>query len=54
MDGKNPEGPEGGGEGKGMWCGDGAGLGSSPGEFKATAEELVWRRRKTKGRRRER
>lgn len=33
-----------------MWCEDGAELGSSPREFKATAEELVWRRRKTKGR----
>lgn len=34
-----------------MRCGDGAGLGSSSGELKATAEELVWRRRKTKDRR---
>lgn len=34
-----------------MWCEDGAELGSGPREFKATAEELVWRRRKTKGRR---
>lgn len=33
-----------------MWCEDGAELGSSPRELKATAEELVWRRRKTKGR----
>lgn len=48
MDGKNREGP--GGEGEGMWCGAGAGLGSSPRELKATAEELVWNRRKTKGR----
>lgn len=48
MDGKNREGP--GGEGEGMWRGAGAGLGSSPRELKATAEELVWNRRKTKGR----
>lgn len=33
-----------------MWCESGAELGSSPGELKATEEELVWRRRKTKGR----
>lgn len=33
-----------------MWCVEGAELDSSPGELKATAEELVWRRRKTKGR----
>lgn len=32
-----------------MWCESGVELGSSPGELKATAEELVWRRRKTKG-----
>lgn len=32
-----------------MCCEGGAELGSSPGELKATAEELVWRR-KTKGR----
>ena len=39
----------GGGEGEeSMWCEDGAELGSSPREFKATAEELVWRRKKTK------
>lgn len=25
-------------------------MGSSPGALKATAEELVWKRRKTKGR----
>lgn len=50
MDGENTEGPGGGREGEGIWCGDGAGLGSSPGELKATAEELVWKRRKTKGR----
>lgn len=55
MDGKKTEGPgaEGGGGGGGegsMWCEDGAELGSGPREFKATAEELVWRRRKTKGR----
>lgn len=31
-----------------MWCEDGAELGGSPREFKATEEELVWRRRKTK------
>lgn len=33
-----------------MCCEDEAELGSSPREFKATEEELVWRRRKTKGR----
>lgn len=37
-----------------MWCEDGAELGSSPREFKATAEELVWRRKKTKERGEER
>lgn len=37
-----------------MWCGDGAELGSSLGELKATAEELVWRRKtKDRGERRE-
>lgn len=50
MDGKNREGPGGRGEAEGMWHGDGAGLGSSPRELKATAEELVWKRRKTRGR----
>ena len=45
----------GGGEGEeSMWCEDGAELGSSPREFKATAEELVWRRKKTKERGEER
>lgn len=33
-----------------MWSERGAELGSSPWELKATAEELVWRQRKTKGR----
>lgn len=36
-----------------MWCEDGAELDGSPREFKATEEELVWRR-KTKGRGRKR
>lgn len=53
MDGKNTEGPGGGGEGEGsVWGEDGAELGNS--EFKATVEELVWKRRKTKGRERKR
>lgn len=33
-----------------MWCGDGVELGSSFGVFKVIVEELVWKRRKIKGR----
>lgn len=54
VDGRNTEGTKGGEPaGGGVWRGDGAELGSTPRELKATAEELVCRRRKTKAERRE-
>lgn len=55
VDGRNTEGTKGGEPaGGGVWRGDGAELGSTPRELKATAEELVCRRRKTKAERRNR
>jgi hypothetical protein len=48
-DGQNIEGMRGEGKQGMVWGRDGAELGSSSRELRATAEELVWRR-KTKGR----